>query len=224
MRITGGVTNYYVYGSGLLYEIDQTATTTTVLCYHSDIRGSTMALTDVNGNLTDQFEYSPYGTMTYHAGTNTTPFLYNGQFGVQTDPNGLLYMRARYYNPYISRFLNPDASGFGGGLNFYLFCGDNPVSEEDPFGLYGYATAYWANLSVNGSWWQKPFAYSLGVLSATVPDAVAVSVNGNLGFIGGGTFGVQSVAYVQQGTTASYSFVGATAGPRKPAGICFASS
>ena len=124
-------------------------------------------------------------------------------------------MRARYYNPYISRFLNPDASGFGGGLNFYLFCGDNPVSEEDPFGLYGYATAYWANLSVNGSWWQKPFAYSLGVLSATVPDAVAVSVNGNLGFIGGGTFGVQSVAYVQQGTTASYSFVGATAGPKE---------
>jgi type VI secretion system secreted protein VgrG len=56
--------------------------------------------------------------------------------GVQTDPNGLLYMRARYYNPYISRFLNPDPSGFGGGLNFYLFANGNPISETDPFGLW----------------------------------------------------------------------------------------
>lgn len=135
MRITGGLTNYYIYGVGLLYEVDETATTTTALYYHSNVRGSTIALTDVNGNLTDQFEYSFYGSRTYHTGTNTTPFLYNGQFGVQTDPNGLLYMRARYYNPYISRFINADPSGFGGGLNFYLFCNGNPISETDPFGI-----------------------------------------------------------------------------------------
>jgi RHS repeat-associated protein len=149
MRITGGVTNYYVYGSGLLYEVDETATTTTVLYYHTDIRGSTMALTDVNGNLTDQFEYSPYGTMTYHAGTNTTPFLYNGQFGVQTDPNGLLYMRARYYNPYISRFLNPDPSGFAVGLNFYAFCNGNPISETDPFGLQSWIGAGYGSIPLS---------------------------------------------------------------------------
>src|SRR5208283_4664238 len=130
------MTCYYVSapGLGLLYEMDETATTTNVLYYHFDIRGSTIALTDVNGNLTDQFEYSPYGTTTYHAGTNTTPFLFNGQFGVQTDPNGLLYMRARYYNPYVSRFLNPDPSGFAGGLNFYQFAFGNPVSYWDPTG------------------------------------------------------------------------------------------
>ncbi len=57
------------------------------------------------------------------------------EYGVQTDPNGLLYMRARYYNPYICRFLNPDPSGFNAGLNFYAFCNDNPISLEDPFGL-----------------------------------------------------------------------------------------
>jgi len=128
MRIKGGVTNYYVYGNGLLYEDDETATTTTTAYYHFDIRGSTVALTDGNGNPTDAIEYSPYGMTTYRAGTTDTPFLYNGQFGVQTDPNGLLYMRARYYNPYISRFINADPSGFAGGLNFYLFCNNNPVS------------------------------------------------------------------------------------------------
>jgi RHS repeat-associated protein len=86
-------------------------------------------------------EYGAYGMVTYRLGTNDTPFLYNGQFGVQTDPNGLLYMRARYYNPYICRFLNPDPSGFAGGLNMYAFCGGNPISQEDPFGL-----GYWSDV------------------------------------------------------------------------------
>jgi RHS repeat-associated protein len=136
MRITGGVTNYYIYGAGLLYEIDETPTTTNTAFYHYDCRGSTVTLTDGSGNPTDTIEYSSYGTTTYRAGTTDTPFLYNGQFGVQTDPNGLLFMRARYYNPYISRFLNPDPSGFAGGLNFYVFANGNPVSETDPFGLW----------------------------------------------------------------------------------------
>ncbi len=135
MRIKGGTTNYYVYGGGLLYESDETATTTTTLFYHYDCRGSTVTLTDGYGNPTDVIEYSPYGTTTYRTGTNDTPFLYNGRYGVQTDPNGLLYMRARYYNPYICRFLNPDPSGFKGGLNFYAYADGNPVSETDPFGL-----------------------------------------------------------------------------------------
>jgi hypothetical protein len=44
-------------------------------------------------------------------------------------------MRARYYNPYICRFLNPDPAGFSGGLNFYAYADGNPISLIDPFGL-----------------------------------------------------------------------------------------
>ena len=61
-------------------------------------------------------------------------FTFDQRFGVQTNPNGLLYMRARYYNPYISRFLNPDPAGFSGGLNFYAFCNGNPISETTRLG------------------------------------------------------------------------------------------
>jgi RHS repeat-associated protein len=135
MRIRPGVTNYYIYGPGLLYEITETATSTNTLTYHSDYRGSTVALTDGNGLPTDRIEYSAYGLTTYRSGTNDTPFLYNGRYGVMTDPNGLLYMRARYYNPYICRFINADPSGFSGGLNFYVFANGNPISNLDPFGL-----------------------------------------------------------------------------------------
>ena len=84
---------------------------------------------------TDRIAYSSYGMTTYRAGTTDTPFLYNGRYGVMTDANGLLYMQARYYNPYICRFINPDPSGFGGGLNWYAYAGGDPVSMVDPFGL-----------------------------------------------------------------------------------------
>ena len=40
MRIKNGVTNYYVYGAGLLYEVTETATVTNTLTYHYDYRGS----------------------------------------------------------------------------------------------------------------------------------------------------------------------------------------
>ncbi len=93
MRIKNGVTNYYIYGLGLLYEITETATSTSTSTYHSDYRGSTIAITDGNGNVTDRAEYSAYGLFTYRSGSTDTPFWFNGRYGVQTDPNGLLYMR-----------------------------------------------------------------------------------------------------------------------------------
>jgi len=135
MRIKNGVTNYYVYGPGLLYQVTETAEGTNTLTYHYDYRGSTIALSTDNGQVTDRMEYSAYASTTYRIGTNDTPFLFNGRYGVQTDANGLLYMQARYYNPYLCRFVSADPSGFGGGLNFYAYANGNPVTYLDPFGL-----------------------------------------------------------------------------------------
>ena len=68
MRIKNGVTNYYIYGVGLLYEVTETATATNTFTYHFDYRGSTIALTDGSGNVTDRMEYSAYATLTYRIG------------------------------------------------------------------------------------------------------------------------------------------------------------
>jgi RHS repeat-associated protein len=131
VRTVGSTTTYYVYGLGLIYE-DTAGSTKS---YHFNQVGSTLALTDDTQNVTDRVGYSPFGTITERTGTTNTPFLFNGAFGVMTDLNGLYYMRARYYNPRLMRFVNADPSGFGGGLNWYAFCGNNPVSNTDPFGL-----------------------------------------------------------------------------------------
>lgn len=135
MRIKNGVTNYYIYGPGLLYQMTEAPNGTNTLTYHYDYRGSTVALTDDAGRVTDRMEYSLYATLTYKVGTNDTPFLFNGRYGIQTDGNGLLYMRARYYSPYLCRFINPDPSSFKGGLNFYAYANGDPVSYQDPTGL-----------------------------------------------------------------------------------------
>ena len=151
MRIKNGITNYYIYGAGLLYQVTETATATNTLTYHYDYRGSTIALSGDGGLVTDRIEYSLYGLTTYRAGTNDTPFLFNGQYGVHTDPNGLLYMRARYYNPYLCRFINPDPSGFSGGLNLYAYANGNPASYLDPYGLGALGES-----TLSSSWFNAP--------------------------------------------------------------------
>jgi RHS repeat-associated protein len=183
-----------------LYEITETATSTKTLTYHYDYRGSTVALTDSNGMPTDRIEYSAYGMTTYRAGTNDTPFLYNGRYGVMTDPNGLLYMRVRYYNPYLCRFINPDPSGFSGGLNFYSYADGNPVSMIDPFGLGAMGesggSSWLPNLDMYGSMSEMAAAgFSRG--------GVLGSVQGN--FYSGATALLDTLGGQAVGSTASLS-------------------
>ena len=66
-------------------------------------------------------------------------YLYNGQYGVETDRDGLYYMRARYYDQDIKRFINRDVLsgdiGNSQSLNRFCYVQGNPVSLTDPFGL-----------------------------------------------------------------------------------------
>jgi RHS repeat-associated protein len=59
-------------------------------------------------------------------------FQYTGR---ENDSNGLYYYRDRYYSPVLGRFVNEDPLGFGGGINFYAYVGDDPTNFNDPFGL-----------------------------------------------------------------------------------------
>jgi RHS repeat-associated protein len=47
----------------------------------------------------------------------------------------LYYMRARYYDPDLGRFLSEDPLGIAGGLNLYAYAGNDPVNRRDPTGL-----------------------------------------------------------------------------------------
>ena len=135
VKTTDDVVTKYVYGIGLIGE----ETGSSFKTYHFDYRGSTAAITDINGNITDTFTYDTYGNLVSRTGTSEIIFLYNGQDGVVTDENGLIYMRARYYSPELRRFINADiiAGEISNAitLNRYAYANGNPVSNVDPFGL-----------------------------------------------------------------------------------------
>lgn len=131
---TGRIVKRYIYGIGL---IGEETLDNTYITYHYDYRGSTVFLTDEQGEVTLEFKYDTYGELlSPHEGYR---FLYNGRDGVETDLNGLYYMRARYYNPDIKRFVNQDillgSLGDSASLNRYAYVNGNPVSLIDPFGL-----------------------------------------------------------------------------------------
>jgi len=125
----------YVYGLGLIGE----ETSGNFKTYHFDYRGSTVAITNVNGTVTDTFEYDTYGKLTAHSGSTDTQFLYNGRDGVMTEDNGLIYMRARYYSTALRRFVNADKLhgdiSNALTLNRYSYVNGNPASNVDPEGL-----------------------------------------------------------------------------------------
>ena len=93
-----------------------------------------------SGEILERFVYGTYGELLSEV-KNNIRFLYNGAYGVTTDENGLYYMRVRYYNPDIKRFINQDIKvgdiGSSQSLNRYAYCEGNPVSMIDPFGLCG---------------------------------------------------------------------------------------
>jgi type VI secretion system secreted protein VgrG len=150
--------------------------------------------------------------------------LIHRRLGVQTDPNGLFYMRARYYNPYICRFLNPDPSGFAGGLNFYAFCDGNPISETDPFGLWAGVddalfTGIGALVGAGGQGVADLFKGQFSGLGAYLAAAVSGAAGGEAtlytGPVGGGLAAGFTQNLISQGNQilsgqqASYNFIGA---------------
>ena len=47
--------------------------------YHYDLRGSTVALTDEQGQVTDTYSYDTYGERLSYEGASPQPFPYNGR-------------------------------------------------------------------------------------------------------------------------------------------------
>jgi RHS repeat-associated protein len=132
-----GIIHKYIYGNGLL----SVATSTGRYCYHFNGTGSTVAITDMNQNIINSYAYDPFGTVLNQQETVPQPFKYVGQYGVMAEPNGLYYMRARYYDPNVGRFISEDPMGFGGG-DVNLFAYVNSVGKP-PVGanLYPYVGA-----------------------------------------------------------------------------------
>jgi RHS repeat-associated protein len=132
---SGAITRYYIYGNGLLAAV---TTANSVYCYHFNGVGSTVAMTDSTQAVVNKYAYDPFGNIASQSETvmASQPFKYVGQAGVMSEPNGYYYMKARYYDPAVGRFISEDPIGFAGGdVNVMAYVGNNPVNGIDPSGL-----------------------------------------------------------------------------------------
>jgi RHS repeat-associated protein len=130
----GNIQTYYLYGDGLVSQIDAAGDSH---YYHFDPTGNTLALSDSSGAVSDTYAYSPYG-FTSSTGATQNPFRFVGKYGVMDDGNGLHYMRARFYSEEIKRFVSLDALHGdimnSQALNRYAYVIGNPIMGIDPSG------------------------------------------------------------------------------------------
>ena len=104
--------------------------------YHRDHVESTRVLSDAGGAEAAKYEYEAFGEVISSTGSGEN----DRQFGAhQLDPESdLLYMGARYYDPAVSRFSQPDSivpePDDPQSWNRYSYARNNPVNRVDPTG------------------------------------------------------------------------------------------
>jgi len=135
-----------------------------------DQLGSTIGLLNGSGALAGTYTYTAYGAVTA-GGTLRTPLQYTGQY---TDAeSGLVYLRARCYDPATALFLSVDPL-VDKTRQPYAYSGDNPVNFSDITGK-----SFWgslgAGLAIAGA------ALAVGACVVLEPcGAVAAVVGGGI--------------------------------------------
>jgi RHS repeat-associated protein len=128
---SGTPTAYYIYGAGGLEAriLPNGATE----YYVSDYRGSVVAMVDVttSANITHKYQYDEFGNITQKQEMDENAFRYVGKYGVMYFGDNLYYMRARFYDPSIGRFLSEDPIW---SINLYPYADNNPIMGIDPEG------------------------------------------------------------------------------------------
>lgn len=129
-----GVTTHYVYGHDLLYSIEGSATH----YHHADALGTVMTVTSNTGTTESQFSHDAFGQL---GGNGLSSWSYaprHGFTGEETDSTTLVYLRARYYNPWNGRFLSRDPFPIDAmdtqSVNRYVYSRNNPATLTDPTG------------------------------------------------------------------------------------------
>ncbi|MFW3477167.1 RHS repeat-associated core domain-containing protein [Streptomyces microflavus] len=115
--------------------------------YLTDAQGSVLGLADADGTIATKYTYDPNGQPTTSGAASSNPYTFTGR---ENDGTGLLYYRARYYDPQTGRFISQDPIGQAGGINLYQYALASPTTYTDPTGNTPMAAACIAGGLVDG--------------------------------------------------------------------------
>ncbi|MBI3291261.1 MAG: RHS repeat-associated core domain-containing protein, partial [Elusimicrobia bacterium] len=146
--------------------------------YHGDHLGSVNLITDHTGQQVRLNEFSPFGSLTRGEGTVDAPQKFTGKR--LDDSTGLYYFGARYYDPQLGRFIQPDtivqAPSDPQTLNRYTYCRNNPLIYTDPTGH-----SFWRSVGRFFRQWVAPVAAAVvAIVVFAAVSSVAGPVAGSL--------------------------------------------
>jgi RHS repeat-associated protein len=123
----------FVYGVGLAYAVSGTS----IEVYHTDRLGSVRALTTAAGTVTATYRSDEWGRPTASTGSSGQPYGFTGE---PRDATGLTYLRTRYYDSDLGRFMSrdtwPGVPTAGQTQNRYAYATDNPLLASDRNGRF----------------------------------------------------------------------------------------
>jgi RHS repeat-associated protein len=128
-EVTGTTTTKYITHGGRLVAKKSGSTKSYI---HVDHLGSVNAITSTTPSLVGRNTYNPWGEVI------STPIAGESRswVGLRQDESGQFYMKARFYEPVLGRFLSPDSLIDQGvlGYNRYAYVSNNPMNFVDPTG------------------------------------------------------------------------------------------
>ncbi|MBE9136916.1 hypothetical protein IQ254_06825 [Nodosilinea sp. LEGE 07088] len=130
----GNQTHRYLHGLGIDQILAEETANGDVHWALTDHQGSVRDIIDNSGATLNRLVYDSFGRVT----SETNP-AFDFRFGYtgreRDEATGLMYYRARYYDPAVGRFLSEDPLGFGAGdANLYRYVFNSPTNYADPSG------------------------------------------------------------------------------------------
>ncbi|HEX8692781.1 MAG TPA: RHS repeat-associated core domain-containing protein [Longimicrobium sp.] len=152
--VAGGSSTYSVYdGDDLLLEVDQNGTLLrefahypgidrphslraadgSVYYYATEYPGHVAGLFNSSNQVVNEYRHNPWGETEVVTEGVPQPLRYMAR---ELDAlTGLYYVRNRWYDPVLARFVSDDPIGLAGGINTYAYVGNSPTNYLDPLGL-----------------------------------------------------------------------------------------
>jgi RHS repeat-associated protein len=170
-EVTGSTVTKYYYAGGqrVAMRTDTIPQNSTLSYLLADHLNSTSLTLDASGNVLSELRYTAWGEVRYASGNTPTDYTYTGQYA-NVDDFGLMFYNARWYDPYLNQFSQPDSiipNPYNPqDWNRYAYARYNPLVYTDPTGhdpILGFIGGFLKELARTNLWFDPQAQKDLAI-------------------------------------------------------------